>query len=224
MESIRVTIGRWAYVVAGALEARDRYAFASDIADRSAFGLRALRYGFGRSAHAGTAARRHVAAETIVGADLYHSDADRKRALAQLTDGFAKLSADLDAQAPAAPWLALDVRPTLDEWAKFREAEAASWTARFVTDWREYEEWYERLKRLRELARVHGITLASAEPTPLPETVWEQGSSGRGGTISVWVSLVKVIVIAAIGITGFVALYAVIRDIRGRSVRGLHHP
>ncbi len=123
-----------------------------------------------------------------------------------------------DAAAPAAiaQWITVDVTPTINEWHQFLERQLGSWWSRAATDWGAYEDWWDRLRRLRELARAHGIVLTSPEPVPLPKTIWQRGTSGRGNEAAVTMGLLKMGIAAALGITGIVGFYAILRDIRGR--------
>lgn len=160
----------------------------------------------------------------VVGQELWHSVADRQRAIAQLTTGFQALAGDLAAWQSAnhdlatasssAQWMAADVTPTLDEWHAFAEHESGSWWVRAATSWDAFEEWWSRLKRLRELARAHGITLQSVEPAPLPKTIWQRGAEGKGSEAAAWLGVLKIGIATAIGITGAVTLYTVLRDLR----------
>lgn len=159
-------------------------------------------------------------AEHVVAGDLLHGDGDRVRALAQLETEWLTFSMDLlramnAGQRTYDQWVQVNVVPTLHDWEAFRAQEMAAWTTRLTTSWSAFEQWQERLRRLRELARVQGVELASPEPTPLPKTVWEKGEAGSGGTTDVLWTLLKTCVYAAVGITGVVTLYAVVRDMRG---------
>jgi hypothetical protein len=221
-------MSRWlAYGVATALEASERVGAASAYGERVASGARRMSIGFGRGARLGLEARRTNAAATIIGAELYHTVGDRERALDQLATDFAALQNDIMTQAgwradpyhaaegPLFDWYRAVVEPTINEWQTFHANQTGSWTARWATDWSAYEQWQDRLKRLRELAATHGVTLASPAPVDLPQTIWQRGAEGIGGAASSLMQLLKIVIYAAIGITGFVALYAVFRDIRG---------
>lgn len=158
-----------------------------------------------------------------VGQEWFHSVSDRQRAISQLSAGFRTLATELATwyeRHPDAPgsassvqWLAVDVTPTLDEWNLFATKESGSWWVKAATKWDTFEDWHLRLKHLRELARAHGIVLQSAEPQPLPQTVWERSADGKGSETAAWFGVLKVAVAGAITITGAVALYSVLRDV-----------
>ena len=152
----------------------------------------------------------------IVSGEWFHGGSDRKNALAQLGIDFAALQNDITASKADPAWIAADVAPVLAEWHNFIVHMAASSVAPYVTEWSVYESWSERLRRLRELARAHGVALASAEPAPLPQTVWERGSKGTGGPLDSWIALGKTVVFGAMAFTGLVAFYSIMRDLHGR--------
>lgn len=164
-----------------------------------------------------------------VGGEWIHTVADRSHAIDRIATDFQALAHDLtvwmeshrddpsDAASASAQWLAADVIPTLDEWRAFAERERHSWFTRAATSWATFEDWQERLRRLRELARAHGILLQSADPVPLPKTLWQHGSSGQGSEIAPWVGFLKITIFGAMTLTGIAALYAALRDLaRGR--------
>jgi len=161
-----------------------------------------------------------------VGSEWFHSVADRARAVARLDADFKALSDDLatwqtaNVSAPTATttaqWLAADVTPTLTEWNQFAARESSSWFARAATSWEVFEDWQARLRRLRELARAHGVSLQSAEPVDLPKTIWQHGASGTGGELASWMGVLKIAIGAALAITGVVTLYSVVREISSR--------
>jgi len=167
-----------------------------------------------------------------IGGEWWHSVSDRSLAIDRITTDFQALANDLatwhaanvhdddpkDAAARA-QWIAADVTPTINEWHTFADRERASWIRRFVTSWDAFEDWQDRLRRLRELARAHGVTLESPEPVPLPKTVWERGAKGDGTELASWLGLLKIAILAGIGITGAVTLYASARELN-RRVRG----
>jgi hypothetical protein len=161
----------------------------------------------------------------VVGQELYHSVADRDRALSTLSTYFRVLANDLatwqtaNKDAPAAvtsaQWLEADVTPTLEEWRKFSENQgAASWWTKVATSWQTYEEWWGKLRQLRALARAHGILLQSPEPVPLPKTIWEQGAAGKGSEAAAILGVLKVGVFATLTIAGAATLISVVRDLR----------
>ncbi len=218
-----MTLGRWAleYATRGP---RADIAHAQSIARSARFGATSV------LAASRFAENRHRAGEplAVIGSEWFHSGADRIRAITQLATDFEVFQNDLGAGMAARmanrtpeervldeAWLRADVVPTLAEWSAFAAKENASWLVRFTTGWDAYQEWQDRLKRLRELARAHGVHLASAEPVALPKTIWERGSAGAGSTADTWLGVLKVVVLAAIGVTGFATLFAVVRDLRG---------
>ncbi len=162
----------------------------------------------------------------IVGSKWFHGIHDRQLALDQIAADFTALSNDLtvwhqaNADAPtasaSAQWLAADVTPTITQWQTWKAKQSASWWTMAATSWDSYEAWRDRLVRLRELARAHGVTLQSSEPAALPKTVWQKSDEGSGSEAGAWLGVLKIAVIAGIGITGFVAFYAALRDITKR--------
>ncbi len=145
-----------------------------------------------------------------------------------LSTGFKALASDLATWQTAnkdspdatttAQWLAADVTPTLDEWKDFAAREGASWWTRAATSWETFEGWWERLKQLRTLARAHGVQLQSAEPVPLPKTIWQKSSEGKGSEATALIGILKIGVFAALTITGAVSLYAIVRELKPKKV------
>ncbi len=174
-------------------------------------GVRGLRREHGRG-------RDHV----VSAGEWFHGPADRSRALAQLSTDFQTFTNDLAAVAtsPAdAAWVTSVVLPTLEEWRAFVAHVTSSDLASWVTEWAVFEQWAERLRRLRELARAHGLPLSSAEPVPLPRTIWQRGSTGSGSSFDLLFSLLRTVVYGAIAVTGVIGFYTVVRDVR-RGARG----
>jgi len=171
----------------------------------------------------GTAAVDRRRPLVVVGGEWFHSTADKERAITILTTDFQAVTSDLAGQAIAHPspavaqWLSAFVTPLLTEWKDFAEKQAASWWVRAATEWSAYENWEDRLRQLRELARAHGIALKSPEPTALPKTVWQQGAEGRGSEAASWLGVLKIGVFFALGVTGIAALYSVLHNTRSRS-------
>jgi hypothetical protein len=159
-----------------------------------------------------------------VGQELFHTVADRTRAIASLSTGFQALANDLavwqtvNATAPnataTAQWLAADVTPTLDEWRGFVERESKSWWTKVATSWETFEEWWTRLRQLRSLARAHGFALQSVEPVELPKTIWQKGAEGKGSEATALLGVLKIGVLSVITVMGAVGAYAVIRQLR----------
>ncbi len=161
---------------------------------------------------------------TEVGQEFFHTTADRARAIATLSTYFQALSNDLAAwqlankdksnASVSAQWLSADVTPTLEEWRDFVAHQDMSWWTKTATSWETYEEWWNRLRTLRALARAHGILLQSSEPTPLPKTIWQKGAEGKGGQATAVLGVLKVGVFAILTITGAVSLYTNVRRLR----------
>lgn len=163
-----------------------------------------------------------------VGQEFFHTVADRERAIASLSTYFKALSNDLatwlDANKDApgasssAQWLAADVTPTLEEWKSFVDQQHTSWWTKAATSWETFEEWWNRLRQLRALARAHGIALQSSEPVPLPKTIWQRAGTGKGSEAAALLGVLKVGVFSALTITGAVSLFAIVRDLRTRKI------
>ena len=164
---------------------------------------------------------------TEVGQELFHTVADRDRALAQLSTSFRALASDLavwqtsnkdhpDAS-QTAQWIAADVTPTLEEWNQFVEHEKRSWWTKLATSWETFEQWWDRLKQLRSMARAHGIMLQSAEPVPLPKTIWQRSEEGKGSEATAILGVLKIGALTALGILGAAGLYAAIRNLGARA-------
>ena len=164
---------------------------------------------------------------TQVGQELFHTIADRERAMFQLSTGFRALSSDLalwlsqNKEHPAASglarWIASDVTPTLSEWTAFVARENKSWWTRIATSWETFEGWWERLKQLRALARAHGAILHSAEPTALPKTIWQQAEQGKGSEATAVLGVIKIGALTVLGIMGFAGLYSAVRKLRDKA-------
>jgi hypothetical protein len=165
---------------------------------------------------------------TEIGQELVHTVADRVRAIAQLSTGFRALVNDLavwqtsnknhpDAS-KTAQWLAADVTPTLEEWNEFVAHEKKSWWTKLATSWDTFEQWWDRLKQLRSLARAHGIILQSVEPVPLPKTIWQLSAEGKGSEATAVLGVLKIGAFTALGIMGAAGLYAAIRGLRAKAI------
>jgi hypothetical protein len=161
----------------------------------------------------------------VMGGEWFHGGSDRSNALAQLGIDWHAFANDLKAptvSATDATWIAADVQPAIDEWAKFVQRMAASPVASYVTEWSVFESWSDRLRQLRALARARGILLTSAEPVPLPQTVWQRGASGTGSSLDAWITAGKTLVFGAIAITGVIGFYSLGRDVHGFIKRRRH--
>lgn len=179
------------------------------------------------AARARRGSRRWGEASTKIGQELFHTVADRERAISQLSTGFQALTSDLvvwqmaNASQPDsgtfAQWLASDVTPTLEEFAAFAEHERRSWWTKLATTWETFEGWWDRLKQLRSLARAHGVVLQSVEPTPLPQTIWQKSDEGKGSEVTAVLGVLKLGVIGVLGIMGAAGAYAAIKSLRSRA-------
>lgn len=159
-----------------------------------------------------------------VGQEFFHSVADRQRAITMLSTGFKALSSDLAVWQTAnkdalnatatAQWLAADVTPTLDEFRDFVEHESKSWWTKAATSWGTFEQWWDRLKQLRSLARAHGTVLQSPEPVPLPKTIWQRGAEGKGSEATALLGTLKIGAAAVLTVMGVIGAYTVIRELR----------
>jgi hypothetical protein len=164
---------------------------------------------------------------TEIGQELFHTVADRERAIIYLSTSFRALVSDLaiwqesnkghpDASINA-QWFAADVTPTLEEWNEFVEHERKSWWTKLATSWETFPMWWERLKQLRSLARAHGIMLQSAELVPLPKTIWEKSAEGKGTEATAILGVLKIGAYTMLGIMGVAGLYGAVRNLRSKA-------
>lgn len=164
---------------------------------------------------------------TQIGQELFHTAAARDRAIAQLSTSFRALTNDLavwlttnkghpDASTTA-HWIAADVTPTLAEWGAFVAHETSSWWNKIATSWDTFEQWWNRLKQMRSLARAHGVTLQSTEPVPLPKTIWQRSEAGNGSEATAILGVLKIGALTALGIMGVAGLYSGIRGLRAKA-------
>lgn len=164
---------------------------------------------------------------TEIGHEFFHTIADRARAIATLSTHFKALANDLGtwqlanmaspAASKIASWLAIDVTPTLEEWSAFVARERSSWWTRAATSWDAIQEWWQRLRQLRGLARAHGIELESVEPMPLPKTIWERSSEGKGSEVTALLGILKIGAFTALTITGAVSMYGLVQRLRQKA-------
>lgn len=162
-----------------------------------------------------------------VGQELFHTVTDRESAIAAISTGFRALANDLAVWQEAntdhpeasatAQWLAADVTPTIEEWNQFVAHEKRSWWARVATNWETFEGWLSRLKQLRSLARTRGITLQSAEPQPLPKTIWQRSEEGKGSEAASILGVLKIGALSVIAVMGAVGFYTSLRSLRSRA-------
>lgn len=158
-----------------------------------------------------------------IGGELFHGFIDRQRATARISEDFHALADDIGAwfktnQASAnassiAQWIVTDVTPAIEGWNKFVASEDTSWWTKGSTNWTTFEGWQNRLRQLRSVARTHGISLESGEPDELPKTASHVGVEGKGAKVAALLGVLKIAAAAALGIGGFVALYAVVREL-----------
>jgi hypothetical protein len=189
-------------------------------------------YDGARGAYLGTRAMGGFGGPSLarIGQDWFHGAADRQLALASITADLKALSQDLgddlrerhdeavahpDEQAVARlsadiQWVQTEIQPAIENWRKFVDKQAASTWTQVGTDWTVYEEWKDKVRGLRQLARARGFVLHSAEPTELPKTIWQRGAEGEGGFAS-WLGIIKLGAAAAVAIAGFASLYAALR-------------
>jgi hypothetical protein len=164
---------------------------------------------------------------TAVGQELIHTVADRDRAIMEISTGFRALANDLAVWQTAnmqhpdasvnAQWMAADVTPTLEEWNVFVEHEKRSWWSKLATSWETFENWFDRLKQLRQLARARGITLESAEPKPLPQTIWQRSEEGKGSEATAVLGVLKIAALSVVAVMGAAGLYGAIHNLHRRS-------
>jgi hypothetical protein len=165
--------------------------------------------------------RRDGRTRTPVAGEWFHGFSDRSAALGQLGADFSALQGDLSlhAEDPAdLAWVIAVAVPTLRDWQAFAAKQDGNTLSPWVTEWSVYESWWERLVRLRELARSRGIQLDSPEPVPLPKTVWQRGTTGSGSSTDALFGLLKVTIFGVIALTGVVGFVAIARELhRGLS-------
>jgi hypothetical protein len=157
--------------------------------------------------------------QTVSAGEWFHGLSDRQAAIGQLGADFSALQGDLSlhAENPAdIAWVIAVAVPTLKDWQTFAARVEGNALSPWVTEWTVFEQWYERLRRLRELARSRGIQLDSPEPVELPKTIWQRGREGSGTGADAWFGLLKTVIFGAIAVTGAVGFYVVARDLHGR--------
>lgn len=213
-------VSRVSQGVSDAEELARRARSGTSSASRGLTGL--YRVGISRRLERYTGRGSHDQPDTIVGGDLYHSDADRARAVATIDVAFSEFRADVEPRVteisapPArAQWWSADVAPMLSDWTAFRDHQS-SWVARAATEWSTYEAWLTVLRNLRAGARAQGLVLTSPEPQRLPQTVFEQGAAGRGGKLEAAWTIGRVLLYTAIGVAGVAGIYTVWRDLGAR--------
>lgn len=175
----------------------------------------------GRGLHRAYADERgSTPSHAVLGGEFSHGAGDRTNALASIGSDFLALGRDLAAADACTEWIATDVAPVFSAWATFVTRMADSPLASYVTQWRVFEAWWQRVVDLREAARARGIVLASPEPQPLPKTIWQRGADGTGSTFDAWMSLGRKGFFAALALTGAIGLYVTVKNVR-RDVRAL---
>ena len=176
-------------------------------------------------------------------AGLYHGSDDRALALAILDLGFSALRGELAplftngasaspirdgarsdrtagakvADENARSWWTLEALPVFTAWAEFETRERASWLSRMATSWEAFEDWRDKLIRLRDQARALDLTVHTPPPAELPMTISERGSMGRGSALDAIWTAVKSVVYGAIAVLGFLGLYRAYRDLRAKN-------
>lgn len=214
-----MTLGRWVIGTADSVcrvsEGIDR---AESMGRRAIDGGRDVIVGADRVRRIGAANR---AAQLEGDAGFFHGDGDKESALAMLDRWFGEFRADVEPRAsgiethPAlAQWWRMSVLPVLSDWALFRVHQSSSWTHRLATEWSTYVAWLKQIRILRAEARVGGLVLASPEPTRLPETIFDRGTSGTGSRLETAWTLGRVLVYTAIGVAGAASLWAIYRELR----------
>lgn len=159
-----------------------------------------------------------------VGASLYHTVGDRERALKQLNTDFNAIHNEVmlqsgyradpyhDASGALWDWWKTIGVPIMNEWQKFYTEQMASVVTRFATNWEVFENWQERLKRLRDVVVNHGTVLTSPSPTDLPTTVWKDAADAARGVGKGAFSLLKIAAIGALGIGGIYVAGNLLKD------------
>jgi hypothetical protein len=109
------------------------------------------------------------------------------------------------------------VTPTLDEWADFVAHENRSWWTKLATSWETFEEWLNRLRNLRSMARIHHVLLQSAEPAELPKTIWQRSAEGKGSEATALLGVLKLGALVVLGVMGAAGVYAAVREIRPKA-------
>jgi hypothetical protein len=219
-----VGIGRWTKVV----DAYDAIVLAQDSARRAGRGAQDAIAGVGglrdvgeRGRHSAYHARAsRGAATTRTGGEFYHDDDDRLTVLARIDADFDRFRAEVEPTLVApgvsearSQWWTIDVLPALKEWKEFLARES-SWLARFATEWSTYVQWLTRLRAMRSDARMQGIALHGPEPLEIPRTMFERGATGLGDRADTVWTTGRVILYAALGITGVLALRGAWKDLR----------
>ena len=165
----------------------------------------------------------------LIGISLFHTVGDRERAVEQMSTDFAGTYGDLftalgwrpdhpelDQTSPLYSFWVIDVKPTADEWGKFRDEQRDSYFARWSTSWEAYESWQERLNRLRDVIRARLGHMTSAEPVSLPTAILADAADATKKVVEKTLDVAKVATVAAIGVGGALLVYAMIRrDRRG---------
>lgn len=171
---------------------------------------------------------------TEVGQELFHTVADRERAIAHLSTSFSALVNDLavwqtsNSRLPeaskTAQWLAADVTPALQEWNQFVTREKKSWWTKLATSWETFEQWWDRLRQLRSMARAHGVVLQSIEPVPLPKTIWQLSEEGKGSEATAVLGVIKIGALTTLGLLGAAGLYSAVRALGTRAREAENRP
>lgn len=173
----------------------------------------------------------------VVGISLFHTVGDRERAMDAINTDVRQLQNEVMAKAgysadpyreasgPLWEWWKLAGIPIIEEWQKFYADMWDSYMSRWASSWETYENWQQRIKKLRGLTearlREGGDRLETPSPEDLPTTVWADVThtvkKGAGdiwsGAGDVW-SLVKYGAWAVLGIGAIVALSSVASNLK----------
>jgi hypothetical protein len=116
------------------------------------------------------------------------------------------------AKSPLYPLWRDVVSPVYAEWNKFY-ADQSSWRE-FMTNWEEYEHWFDRLKGLRNAVEAEVGPLHSPDPLKLSETlpakVARKAAEGAGDVLNI----VKYAVYGGLALVGVIALSSVAQNLR----------
>lgn len=157
---------------------------------------------------------------TSVGGEVFHGVSDKRDALVVLRTGYDDLRRDLLAAAPTGH-IADSIRDSLANFDLFFDRESDSVLIRWATEWPTYQAWWARLRELREECRAAGIPLSSADPPPLPSTVWQRGADGTGSRLDAALSLARGSAYTVMGLMGMWGLFAALRSLRDLKAIGI---
>jgi hypothetical protein len=182
----------------------------------------------------------------VVGISIYHTVGDRERALNQIGTGFAQLQSEIFSKSsadqygartgPLWEWWRYAGIPILNEWQKFQADQWAKYSTRWATNWETYENWEDRLKKLRANVaaklKEFGTALETVAPTDLPKTLpgtiieetgeaiketgrlAKRGAEGAGAAVVDTVKIMKYTAIGVLAIGGVIALTSAVSHLR----------